>query len=249
MRSTMIILMSVLASTTLHAETKKSIDLVNPVVFGLSAGPTWISGNKTQTVFLEPDVQQTYTADNTTNYFPNIELFLGWQKPLPTNLNNQSLTGQLGVDIATAGNAKLQGDIWEDADPNFNNFNYSYKVRHTHVAIQGRLIDDVGFFLKPYISASAGVGFNHAYDFISTPTISQEVSAPPFQSNTTTSFVYTLGIGMQGSINTHLQAAIGYEFADWGNINLARAAGQTTNQALSLNHLYAHEIQLSLFYS
>ena len=80
------------------------------------------------------------------------------------------------------------------------------------------------------------------------PKTVEEVAAPPFQSNNTTTFVYTLGVGIQKSFSSHLQGAIGYEFADWGKNNLARAAGQTLNQGLTLNHLYAHQIQLSLFY-
>src|SRR5438445_2072890 len=142
MRNTIIILLGVMLSTSLMAETKNSAVTDNHFVIGLSAGPTWMSGNKTQTLFLEPDIQKTYTADNTTNDFPSAELFLGWQKILSANLKGQSLIGQLGIAVATAGNAKLQGDIWEDADPNFNNFNYSYKIRHTQVAVKGRLIGD-----------------------------------------------------------------------------------------------------------
>lgn len=247
MRSTIIILLGGMLSTSLLAETKLA-NIDNHLVIGLSAGPAWMSGNETQTLSLESDVQKTYTADNTTNRFLNTELFLGWQKLIASNSNAQSLLGQLGMEVAASGNAKLQGDIWEDADPNFDNFNYSYKVRHQHIAIKGRLIGDGGYFLEPYISGSAGVGSNHAYDFTITPKIEEEVPAPPFGSNSTTSFVYTLGIGIQASLSAHVQAAIGYEFADWGKMSLSPAPGQTTNKSLSLNHLYEHEIQFSLFY-
>ncbi len=243
MRSTLILL-CLLFSTNLMAEGI----LDNHFLIGISAGPTWVSGNETQTLNLQSDIRKTYTADNTHNYFPSVALFLGWQKLWVTHLLKQPLLGQLGIVIAGAGQAKLQGDIWEDADPNFNNFTYSYKVQHTHVAIQGRLIGNCGFFFEPYISGSVGLGYNRAYDFTITPKISEEVAAPPFGSKTTTAFVYTLGIGLQRSFNSNLAAAIGYEFADWGNTNLARATGQTMGHGLSLNHLYAHQIQLSLFY-
>lgn len=58
----------------------------------------------------------------------------------------------------------------------------------------------------------------------------------------------SLGVGLQKAIMTHLQAAVGYEFSDWGQNQLGRAAGQTMNQGLSANHMYAQQVQCSLFY-
>jgi len=243
-----IILLSIMLSSSLLAGTASAITGSGQFLIGLSAGPTWVSGNKTQTINLEPDVAKTYTANNNSAAFPSAELFIGWQNPWVTRLIEQPLISQLGISIAGAGNAKLSGDIWEDADPDFNNFNYDYKINHAHVAVKGRLISNACLSFEPYISGSVGVGFNRAYDFTIKPKIVEEVAAPPFTSNTTTTFTYTLGIGLQKSLSPQLQAAIGYEFADWGKIQLSRAVSQTVNQGLTLSHLYAHQLQLSLFY-
>ncbi|MDR3492411.1 MAG: porin family protein [Gammaproteobacteria bacterium] len=234
------ILASILLSSSVYAS--------GQVVIGLTPSVTWVTGNKTQTFDLQPGITKTYTASNTKNAFPSGELFLAWQKSLAAHTLNQSLISQLGISIVGTGNAKLSGDIWEDADPDFNNFTYNYKVKHAAVAIKGRLIDNTSLLLQPYISGSIGVGFNRAYGFSIQPKISEEVAAPPFHSNTTTTFTYTLGIGLQKSFNSHLQAAIGYEFADWGKTQLSRAAGQTVNQGLTLNHLYGNQLLFSLFY-
>lgn len=233
-----IIFLGILLSRTVLAET----------VIGLSGGPTWSSGNETQTLDLQPDITKTYTADNSNSVFQNLEFFVAKQKPLNTTLMGQPLISQLGLSIAEAGNAKLRGDIWEDADPNFDNFTYNYKVNHAHLAIKGRLISHTNFIFDPYISGSMGVGFNHAYNFTITPKISEEVAAPPFNSNTNTTFSYTLGIGLQKSLSKQIQIALGYEFADWGKVSLSPAAGQTTSSGLTLNHLYAQSLQFSLFY-
>ncbi len=215
-------------------------------VIGLSAGPTWTSGNEKQTFHLEPDLVKTYTADSNNHTFPSAEIFIGWQTPV--YLIQQPLLSQIGISIAGADHANLNGDIWEDADPTFDNYDYTYKVNHAHVAMKGRLIGHCNRLVEPYISASIGLGINRAYDFAITPKIPEEVPAPFFQSNTTTTFSYALGIGIQISFTPQLQAAIGYEFADWGKTQLSRAPGQTLNQGLTLNHLYAHQLQLSLFY-
>jgi opacity protein-like surface antigen len=243
-----IIFLGLLLSSSVFGETVSMTASNTDLLIGLSIGSTWVSGNKTQTINLEPDVVKTYTASQTNNVIPSFELFVGGQKPIvTTQLMPYTFLGQLGLSVAEAGNANLTGDIWEDADPNFDNFNYKYKVNHVHVGVKGRLMGDCGHFVEPYISGSIGVGFNRAYGFTITPKISEEVAAPAFASNTTTAFSYTLGIGLQKTFK-NLQVAIGYEFSDWGRSSLSLAAGQTTIQTPKLNHLYAQTLQLSLFY-
>ncbi|MDR3476986.1 MAG: porin family protein [Gammaproteobacteria bacterium] len=243
-----IILSGIILSSSVLAATVSDTVPASQYVIGLSPGLNWVSGNKTQTLNLEPDVQKTYTANNNSPSVASGELFIGMQKLLPVHPMQHNLIGQVGIVVAGVGDTKLKGNIWEDADPAFNNFTYNYKVQHTHVAIKGRLIGNCGWIFEPYVSGSIGVGFNRAYDFTVNPIVSSAVSAPLFGSNTTTTFVYTLGIGLQKSFNTHLQAALGYEFADWGKTQLSRATGQTLNHGLTQNHLYANQIQLSLYY-
>ncbi len=79
------------------------------------------------------------------------------------------MAGATGIGSRTTGNAKLQGVIWDDADPKFDNYSYLYKVRNTRVALKGKLLLDKGYWLMPWVSASLGVGFNRAHDFTNTP--------------------------------------------------------------------------------
>ncbi|AHE68404.1 hypothetical protein Loa_02876 [Legionella oakridgensis ATCC 33761 = DSM 21215] len=130
-------------------------------VIGVSVSPSWASGGETQTFFLQPDIEKTYTANKETSSFATGELFLGLQKNLSTNF-----IGQFGLAINATGNAGLSGDIWEDADPDFNNFTYNYKINHVGVALKGRIIGFAERFLQPYVSGSLGVGFNRAHDFL-----------------------------------------------------------------------------------
>jgi opacity protein-like surface antigen len=215
-------------------------------VIGVTPAVTWASSNRSQTLALQPDVENTYTADNNTSAFPSGEIFIGLSKAFAAY--QQPLLGQLGISVVYAGSAKLSGDILDDSNANFDNSNFNYKVTHTHVALQGRLISNANWLLEPYISGGVGASFNRSYAFSIQPTNPSEVAAPPFNSNSTTSFVYTLGIGLQKSLTTNLQVALGYEFADWGKTQLARADGQTLNQGLTLNNLYVNQLQLSLFY-
>ena len=214
-----------------------------PWVGTISVGPVWQSNGNTQTFYLAPNIEKSYAANSSTNAMADGEVFLGLQKDLP-----HQFQGQLGLAVAVAGNAKLSGNIWDDADPQFNNYTYLYKVNHVHLALKGKLLADRGYWLTPWVSGSLGVGFNRAYSFSNTPTIFEAVPNNNFSSNTETAFTYTLGAGVQRVLNQHWQVGIGYEFADWGQSELGRASGQTLNSGLSLNHLYTNGFLLNLTY-
>lgn len=212
-------------------------------VSSIAAGPVWVRGGETQTFFLAPEIEKTYAARKSTNVLASGELFIGIQK----TWSSQWL-GQLGLAAATTGNAKLQGVIWDDADPEFNNHSYQYKIRNSRIAVKGKLLLDKGYWLMPWVSASLGVGFNRAHDFTNTPLIFEALPNPNFTNHTKTAFTYTLGAGVQKSISEHWQLGVGYEFADWGKSELGRASGQTLNERLKLNHLYTNGVVLNLTY-
>lgn len=212
-------------------------------VSALSIGPVWERSGQTQTFFLSPDIEKTYTAEKSTTALPAGELFLGIQK----NLRHQ-FQGQLGAALVVTGNAKLDGEIWDDADPLFNNYTYTYQVNHTHIALKGRLLLDRGYWVIPWVSGSVGVGFNRAHGFMNTPTIFEALPNNNFANNTKTSFTYTLGAGVQKELREHWQLGIGYQFADWGQSQLGRASEQTMNSGLALNHLYTNGFLINVTY-
>lgn len=225
---------------------KPAMDTFNrfsPYVMTLSVGPTFAGNGETQTFYVSPFINKTYAANKRTNTLFDGELFLGIERALHHNLQSE-----LGIAVAATNNAELSGDIWDFGSAQFNNSSYTYQVQHTHIAAKGKLIGDVGYTIKPYISGSLGVGFNQAYNFLITPTIFAAIAAPGFPSTTTTAFTYTLGFGVQRALNAHWRAGIGYEFADWGKNQLGPAAGQTVGSGPLLNHFYTNGIQLSIHY-
>lgn len=209
----------------------------------LSVGPAWQSAGRTQTFFLTPEIEKTYTNNKHKRTLVSGELFLGWR-----HLLGNGFTGEGGLAFMAAANARLSGEIWDDADPVFNNFIYSYRINHTHVALKGKLLATQGYFLTPYISGSIGVGFNRASNFSNTPTIFEALPNPDFASKTKTALSYTLGIGVQHAISEQWHAGIGYEFANWGKTELGRAVGQTLGTGPTLNHLYTNGLMFSLSY-
>ena len=211
----------------------------------LSTGLAWENAGQTQTFNLTPAIRKTYDANNPINTLADGELFVGVDRYL-----NPQLQGQIGLALAITSNAELSGNIWDDADPLFNNYIYSYKVQHSHIAVKGKLLTDTAYYdIKPYVSASLGVGFNRAENFTNTPLIFEAIVNPDFASNTTTTFTYTLGFGIQRAITDNWQAGIGYEFASWGRSQLGRALGQSLNEGLELSQLYTNGIFLSMTYT
>lgn len=89
-------------------------------------GPVWESAGQTQTFYLSPNIIKTYAAEQTTHALFNGEVFVGIQKELP-----KAFLGQIGLSVPAISNAKLSGNIWDDADSTFNNYNYSYQIQHT----------------------------------------------------------------------------------------------------------------------
>lgn len=209
----------------------------------ISAGPVWTKAGRTQTFALAPEIEKTYAARKSTNALASAELFIGIQKTL-----SSQWWGQLGLAAATTGSAKLQGRIWDDADPQFDNHSYQYRIRHNRVTVKGKLLTDCGYGFMPWVSGSIGAGFNRAHDFSNTPLIFEALPNSNFTNRTKTAFTYTLGAGLQTAIDDHWQAGVGYEFADWGKSELGRAAGQTLNSGLKLNHLYTNGVIFNLTY-
>lgn len=221
-----------------------------PWVATLSTGPVWNGDGKDQTFFLAPEIEKTYRAKQTNNALIAGEIFLGLRQPFNNPIYNP-LQAQFGLALATTGNAKLSGDIWDDADPQFNNFHYHYKIRHTVLALKGILLADLSptaYCLIPWISASMGIGFNTAHAFHNTPTIFEAVPNSNFKRHTEIAFSYTLGIGVEKSLTSHWQAGVGYEFSDWGRSKLNRAEGQTLHSGLRLNHLYNNGVLFNITY-
>jgi opacity protein-like surface antigen len=213
-------------------------------VLTIDGGAAWPQNVGAQTFYLAPGIIKTYDPTVSTDAMGIGEVFIGEQHAITTRIQ-----GQLGLAFGITSNFHQSGDIWEDANPDFNNYLYQYAVDQKRIAVKGKLLTmPMNYQLSPYVAGSAGVGFNHLHGYSSTPKIEEESIQPPFGPHTTTSFTYTLGAGLQREINTHWGFGMGYEFSDLGKSWLSRAAGQSLNQGLGFSHLYTNGIIASLTY-
>lgn len=217
----------------------------NAYVVMLSAGPGWVGNHATQNISFEPDLDYGFDGRSTSKTLLNGEIFLGFQHFL-----TKRLQGELGLAFAGSSNAQFYGDVWVDANPNLNDFNYQFNIDHAHVSVKEKVLfqmlapQDV----IPYVSGSIGVGFNYSHHFQITPKIYEQLPPTNFNANTTTALTYTLGVGLQKILSAHWQVGVGYDFADWGKSQFDRAPEQQINTGLTLSHVYIHALMVNVTY-
>ena len=209
----------------------------------LSSAAVWARAGQSQTFYLTPQIEKTYAATKSAHILSVGEIFMGLQR----NRKNQPL-GQIGLAVGMSNKAKLAGHIWDDADPQFDNYRYNYNINHSYALLKGKLMLDRDYWVLPWISAGFGVALNRSYGFNNTPTIVEALVNNNFTSKTKTTFTYTLGAGVQKAINLNWQLGLGYEFTDWGKSNLDRAQNQTLSSGLKLSHLQTNGLLFCLTY-
>jgi len=210
-------------------------------VLSISGNIAWTNPGQTQTFDIVPDLNQTYYDLSKTSLVSVFEGFIGLQTALNANLD-----GQLGVVIVGAPEVYLNGNIEQEANPDFNNYNYSYKIQHTHVAAQAKLFYNSSLPLSPYIMASLGAGNNKSYDYYQSSKLFEVFDQRLFNNDKTISFVYTLGAGFQSKLYQYIFFNIGYEFSDWGKSRVAPGYEQDNQNSIKLSHFYANQLQFGL---
>ncbi len=213
-------------------------------VITYNIGPSWYAPSGMQVLNLDADTLNAYTINNNPRAILNNELFVGARSLIKPNLE-----GQIGISINKTSNAKISGDIWQEADPEFDNFYYNYFISHTALTVKGKILFNNSInYLQPYLSVSAGVASNRSFAFNQVAKIFESVVAYNFTHRTLTAFTYTAEAGVQQKLNDNLALGIGYEFADLGRSKLGPADMQVGNVVPYLNHLYINQLQFNVSY-
>jgi opacity protein-like surface antigen len=199
----------------------------------LSFGPAWISGAKQnpQTFNQNTDLEVTFLHNKGSNSpVFNGEQFLGVQKPVTSNL-----MGQIGLVVAETSTVAVNGSIWSGPDSTFHKFNYKYRLSHTDVGIKGKLIYDSALIMNPYVSAGIGMNFNQALGLDVSSLSNEETFNPSVENQSSSSFMYQVGVGLHEVLNTHWLLSIGYQFKYIGQSHLNVDGNQLSSGAFYLN--------------
>jgi opacity protein-like surface antigen len=156
---------------------------------------------------------------------------------------------QAGVGYYQPTTFQIKGSVTQGVDLfSSDKYAYHYSIESRQLLIETKLLYHHWQTYHPYLTLGLGAAFNNAKNFqvnIQPPftTVSNQ-----FGNNTTTSFTYSLGFGMDVNVLEHVRIGGGYRFADLGGAKTAKSTINTiaTNNTLSQSHLYAHEVLIQL---
>jgi opacity protein-like surface antigen len=204
---------------------------------------------------------QSLTFENTvfnyspqsSSYKPLSGLFVGEEYTF-----NTSLAWQFGLSFYQASASTVHGQ--ESQAPLLsldavNLWNYHYKVLSRQLFVENKLLLVLNEHYRPYLLVGLGKSFNHAYAFQVARQNSGEVATAIFTSHYQTSFIYSVGLGMDVDVLKQWRIGAGYRLAYLGAYSLGNGVLNTgaggdvfSLPALKSSHTYNHEILIQLTY-
>lgn len=223
------------------AHVSMAAPLQKVIVLSSNFGSTTI--RNAQILLFPDDMNEEFVLNREKHYVHGAALFLGVQKSVIP-----SVLSQFGLSFAVNNEISLSGNVWDGADSYFDNHTYQYKIQHHYIGLKNSLTLDTPDVIKPYLSASAGFGYNRSRDFQLQSAFDECLFNSVFQSHGVWAFSYAVGAGLQLALNQHWTVGIGYEFSDWGVSQLGALQNNTSTGSLHLSHVKTNALQLSVGY-
>ncbi|MCX7115614.1 MAG: hypothetical protein NTW08_06890 [Gammaproteobacteria bacterium] len=160
-------------------------------------------------------------------------------------------TLQLGVSYHPYTSMQVNGTLQQGISQPYYEASYSYSIQGAQLLAEAKLEHLWRNRYAPYLIAGIGAGFNKAQQYATT--VPNYLTLTPFYTNnTTTSFSYTAGLGVDLFIKPELSIGLGYRFSDLGSVGLGQGAIRNTpvSNVLNQSHLYLNTvlIQLNCFF-
>lgn len=186
-----------------------------------------------------------YAANHDNSNIMLWGVFLGTEIPV-----QQQWILQLGVGVYLPNVFRGEGVLIQGVDEQSSDkFPYSYKVKNHQFLSEGKLLGNVKEKYHPYVSAGLGVAVNRAYDYSAyvPPFLT---FTPQFTNQSTTSFAYSIGAGMDVDIKKNWRLGAGYRFTGVGEANLGYGYLDVIPfpGTLTQSNLYIQEILVQLTY-
>ena len=217
---------------------------MHAAVITFSPGVAYGDNGSTQTLLLQKFPQHLsnrYVANHDAQSTFLAQLFLGkeFYKKDDIKLN-------LGVTLGFIHDIKLNGVVEQFALPDFDNFNYQYKIQS--LSAMGTL--NVRYLIteqrQSYLNGSVGFSNNDAFSYQETPRIYGAVPMMPYGDRSTNSFAYSIGVGFMQYFNPLFSVGLGYQFSDFGQAKLGLSTAQQTANTPTINHIFLHQLLLNL---
>ncbi len=218
--------------------------VMNPVLagfdpmFAVRISENWLQSQDNQTIEIASDTFDEFIPDNNNNQ-------IGWGVFAGVNYDfKKHWSLQMGLGFDAVNFDDLSGNVWGNADPNFDGIDYQYELEHQRLAAEFKFLREFDDWY-PYVTASLGVAWNETENYQETSSTPGELTREHlFNGTTQTDFVYSIGAGIEREIIDDLRIGIGYLFTDAGDSVLtAQNTGQDWKQEVQLQ-----EVLLQLSY-
>jgi hypothetical protein len=137
-------------------------------------------------------------------------------------------------------------------DGTFDALNYQFHTQSLAAMVETKLFFN-NFKWQPYLTAGVGCAWNRFYDYSQTADSNPLTAGQTnFANNTTASFAYEAGIGVQRQIfleasrDVQYFVTVDYRYLNFGNGQLGPAPTQTTDSRLQVSNMYTQALVFSL---
>lgn len=171
------------------------------------------------------------------------ELFVGLEREIIADWRVQ-----MGLSYGQTEIFQVRGNLIQGVDSQSSNlYQYDFNVRAHELLAQMKLMRVSRDIFYPYLLVGLGTSFNDASDF--------GTSVPPtlaftrnYMDETTRSFAYQFGAGLDVSLIQNVRLGVSYRYANLGAVRLGAAniSGTGVSGTLSQSSLYANEVLLQL---
>ncbi len=132
--------------------------------------------------------------------------------------------------------------------PDFGNSEYSYSIRNQRMMFENKFLYGFTQHIFGYLLGGIGASFNKAYDYHTNSLDSTVTTSGEFATNTTASFSYSIGTGVEMDLVKNVRCALGYQFSELGKVSLGDYTTGSTNETISKDNTPAQEIIFQLGY-
>lgn len=155
---------------------------------------------------------------------------------LPLAIQGQGLSWQFGISFYQTNTFKNYGLLAQTLGAATQDYVYRYSLRSEQVMLENKLLLVQDQIYHPYGSVGLGASFNRTYGYQALPVIGTYGPSPTFRGKTTTPFSYSLGLGLDVDLSSHLRGGLGYRYVDYGVVALGLSAEQNTTARLKNNN-------------
>lgn len=213
-------------------------------VISLGIGSDRVNLALTKNIDFMSPFQNTYTSSSSYDTQQVAGLFYGFE-----NAFRDNCAWQLGIGYYQNSAFTSQGNVYQFADPAFNNLRYNFQIISRRVLLEGKLLHTFKTLFHPYLTMGMGESINRAYAYKEDPITSDGVPmSQPFANHTTHSFTYSAGLGIDVDITKNVRIGASYRYLDLGRAGLNPSPLQQGNNRLSYNHLHTNELLMQLTY-